>query len=101
MGQPLLISSLLRHAETCHADTEIVSRIVEPAIGTARFHRYASALPDVLNLSACDTALPVVPMFTSMPGAFPAQRPSSASSSCCRGPLWMVPAYVSYSSTSR
>ena len=40
MNQPLLISGLLRHAETCHADTEIVSRIVEPASGDARFHRY-------------------------------------------------------------
>ena len=29
MQQPLLISSLLRHAETCHADTEIVSRLTE------------------------------------------------------------------------
>jgi acyl-CoA synthetase (AMP-forming)/AMP-acid ligase II len=40
MGQPLLISSLLRHAETCHGDTEIVSRVIEPATGSSRFHRY-------------------------------------------------------------
>lgn len=40
MDKPLLISNLLRHAETCHADTEIVSRIVEQTIGNAQFHRY-------------------------------------------------------------
>ncbi|WP_428313184.1 3-(methylthio)propionyl-CoA ligase [Hydrocarboniphaga sp.] len=39
MEQGLLISTLLKHAENCHADTEIVSRIVEPAEGEARFHR--------------------------------------------------------------
>ncbi|OWY37705.1 long-chain fatty acid--CoA ligase [Xenophilus sp. AP218F] len=35
MNQPLLISDLLRHAETYHGDTEIVSRTVEGPI-----HRY-------------------------------------------------------------
>ena len=40
MAQPLLTSSLLRHAEACHGDTEIVSRRVETATGDARFHRY-------------------------------------------------------------
>jgi len=40
MAQPLLTSSLLRHAEACHGDTEIVSRRVETASGDARFHRY-------------------------------------------------------------
>ena len=35
MQWPLLISSLLRHADGCHADTEIVSRTVEGPI-----HRY-------------------------------------------------------------
>ncbi|MDB5968982.1 MAG: long-chain-fatty-acid--CoA ligase [Hydrocarboniphaga sp.] len=39
MEQALLISRLLVHAEGCHADTEIVSRRVEPAEGAARFHR--------------------------------------------------------------
>jgi len=39
MEQALLISGLLKHAENCHADTEIVSRRVEPAEGAARFHR--------------------------------------------------------------
>ncbi|MBI3884120.1 MAG: long-chain-fatty-acid--CoA ligase [Opitutae bacterium] len=29
MNQPLLISSLIRHADTCHHDTEIVSRLTE------------------------------------------------------------------------
>ncbi|NKF24762.1 3-(methylthio)propionyl-CoA ligase [Solimonas marina] len=40
MDQPLLISSLLKHAERCHGRTEIVSRVIEPAEGDARFHRY-------------------------------------------------------------
>ena len=40
MERQLLISSLLTHAEQCHGDSEIVSRIVEPAEGDARFHRY-------------------------------------------------------------
>ncbi len=40
MQQPLLISSLLKHAERCHGDVAIVSRRVEPASGDARFHRY-------------------------------------------------------------
>jgi acyl-CoA synthetase (AMP-forming)/AMP-acid ligase II len=40
MQQALLISSLLKHAERCHGDTQIVSRRVEPAQGEARFHRY-------------------------------------------------------------
>ena len=40
MEQPLLISSLLRHAEACHGDTEIVSRRIEGAQGDHRFHRY-------------------------------------------------------------
>jgi acyl-CoA synthetase (AMP-forming)/AMP-acid ligase II len=40
MQQPLLISSLLQHAERCHGDVAIVSRRVEPAEGEARFHRY-------------------------------------------------------------
>ncbi len=40
MDRQLLISSLLTHAENCHGDTEIVSRITEPAEGDARFHRY-------------------------------------------------------------
>ena len=31
MNWPLLISSLIRHAERCHGDTEIVSRTVEGA----------------------------------------------------------------------
>ena len=35
MNQPLLISSLIRHADTCHGDTEIVSRLTEGGI-----HRY-------------------------------------------------------------
>src|SRR5438270_12768432 len=35
MQWPLLISSLLRHADRCHADTEVVSRTVEGPI-----HRY-------------------------------------------------------------
>ncbi len=35
MNQPLLISSLIRHADTCHSDTEIVSRLTEGGI-----HRY-------------------------------------------------------------
>jgi acyl-CoA synthetase (AMP-forming)/AMP-acid ligase II len=39
MERGLLISSLLVHAENCHADTEIVSRRIEPAEGAARFHR--------------------------------------------------------------
>lgn len=35
MGMPLTISSLIRHADRCHGDTEIVSRTVEGPI-----HRY-------------------------------------------------------------
>ena len=35
MDMPLLISSLIRHAERYHGDTEIVSRLVEGGI-----HRY-------------------------------------------------------------
>ena len=35
MQQPLLISSLLRHAERCHGDAEIVSRLTEGGL-----HRY-------------------------------------------------------------
>ncbi len=35
MNRPLLISSLLRHADRCHGDTEIVSRTIEGPI-----HRY-------------------------------------------------------------
>ena len=35
MNQPLMISSLLRHADRNHGDTEIVSRTVEGPI-----HRY-------------------------------------------------------------
>ena len=35
MNRPLLISSLIRHADRCHGDTEIVSRTVEGPI-----HRY-------------------------------------------------------------
>jgi fatty-acyl-CoA synthase len=38
MDQPLLISSLIVHAERCHGDTEIVSRTVEGPI-----HRYTYA----------------------------------------------------------
>ena len=40
MDAPLLISNLLRHAERCHGDTEIVSRRVEGGEGEDRFHRY-------------------------------------------------------------
>ncbi|MFI5337718.1 MAG: 3-(methylthio)propionyl-CoA ligase [Opitutales bacterium] len=35
MNQPLLISSILRHADQCHGDTEIVTRLTEGGI-----HRY-------------------------------------------------------------
>ena len=35
MNRPLLISSLIRHADRCHSDTEIVSRTIEGPI-----HRY-------------------------------------------------------------
>ncbi len=35
MNQPLLISALIRHADTCHGDTEIVTRLTEGGI-----HRY-------------------------------------------------------------
>ncbi len=35
MNQPLLISSLIRHADICHGDTEIVTRLTEGGI-----HRY-------------------------------------------------------------
>ena len=35
MNWPLMISSLIRHADRCHGDTEIVSRTVEGPI-----HRY-------------------------------------------------------------
>ena len=35
MNRPLLISSLIRHADRCHGDTEIVSRTIEGPI-----HRY-------------------------------------------------------------
>jgi fatty-acyl-CoA synthase len=38
MDQPLLISSLIAHADRCHGDTEIVSRTVEGPI-----HRYTYA----------------------------------------------------------
>jgi len=38
MDMPLLISSLIRHADRCHGDTEVVSRTVEGPI-----HRYAYA----------------------------------------------------------
>ena len=38
MDMPLLISSLIVHAERCHGDTEIVSRSVEGPI-----HRYTYA----------------------------------------------------------
>ncbi|WP_374680310.1 AMP-binding protein, partial [Hydrocarboniphaga effusa] len=40
MDAPLLISTLLEHAERCHGDVEIVSRRVEGGEGDARFHRY-------------------------------------------------------------
>ena len=40
MQQPLLISSLLKHAERCHGDVAIVSRRIEPAQGEARWHTY-------------------------------------------------------------
>ena len=35
MRWPLTISSLIRHADQCHGDTEIVSRTIEGPI-----HRY-------------------------------------------------------------
>ena len=35
MRWPLMISSLIRHADQCHGDTEIVSRTIEGPI-----HRY-------------------------------------------------------------
>ena len=35
MNVPLLLSSILRHAETCHGDGEIVSATVEGGL-----HRY-------------------------------------------------------------
>ena len=38
MNMPLQISSLIRHAERWHGDTEIVSRLVEGGI-----HRYTYA----------------------------------------------------------
>ncbi|MGH8444992.1 MAG: 3-(methylthio)propionyl-CoA ligase [Solimonas sp.] len=51
MEQPLLVSSLLRHAERYHADTEIVSRTIEGGIhrytyadAARRAHRAANAL---------------------------------------------------------
>ena len=40
MDAPLLISTLIEHAERCHGDVEIVSRRVEGGEGDARFHRY-------------------------------------------------------------
>lgn len=38
MHQPLLISTLIRHAESCHGDTEVVSRMPDRSI-----HRYGYA----------------------------------------------------------
>ncbi|MFZ5509581.1 MAG: 3-(methylthio)propionyl-CoA ligase [Pseudomonadota bacterium] len=38
MNMPLMISSLIRHADRCHGDTEIVSRLTEGGI-----HRYTYA----------------------------------------------------------
>lgn len=38
MRQPLLISSLIRHADTCHGDTEIVSRLTEGGMHRYTYH---------------------------------------------------------------
>src|SRR5256885_15462846 len=38
MNQPLMISSLIRHADKNHGDTEIVSRTVEGSIHRYNYH---------------------------------------------------------------
>lgn len=51
MNQPLLISSLIRHADTCHGDTEIVSRLTEGGIHRCTYrdvHRRSRQLARVL-----------------------------------------------------
>ncbi len=42
MDVPLLVSSILRHAESCHADTEIVSRDGDGTIGRGTYADLAS-----------------------------------------------------------
>ncbi|WP_244567594.1 hypothetical protein [Bradyrhizobium erythrophlei] len=51
-NQPLLLSSLLRHAERFHADTEIVSRVAEGPIHRETYGdaaRRAGKLADALR----------------------------------------------------
>ena len=38
MDVPLMISSLIRHADRCHSDTEIVSRTVEGPVHRYTYH---------------------------------------------------------------
>nr|MBP6638482.1 AMP-binding protein [Sulfuritalea sp.] len=54
MDQPLMISGLLRHAETHHGDTEIVSRL--PVGGTHRY-TYAAAAARSRRLANALTSL--------------------------------------------
>jgi 3-(methylthio)propionyl---CoA ligase len=51
-NQPLLLSSLLRHAERFHSDTEIVSRMAEAPIHRENYNdaaRRARKLADALR----------------------------------------------------
>jgi 3-(methylthio)propionyl---CoA ligase len=52
MQQPLLLSSLIRHADTCHGDTEIVTRLTEGGLHRYTYtdaHRRARQLARVLR----------------------------------------------------
>jgi acyl-CoA synthetase (AMP-forming)/AMP-acid ligase II len=52
MNAPLLISSLIRHADRCHGETEIVSRMVEGGIHRYNYtqaHRRARQLANALQ----------------------------------------------------
>jgi len=49
MDAPLLISDLLRHAETYHGDTEIVSRTVEGSIHRYNYHDAARRARQLAN----------------------------------------------------
>ena len=58
MDRPLLISSLIRHADRCHGDTEIVSRTVE---GPIHRYTYRDAHRRSRQLARALTPLGVVP----------------------------------------
>src|SRR4030095_6290458 len=88
MDRPLLISTLLTHAERHHAEQEIVSRRVEGDVHRTTYRELAQRARRLANALAAR-------------GAWPTRWPHAASGTATASPRWPGTATATWSCTTR